>query len=82
MKNWNYRVAKDAREENGLVSIREVYYADHGGVEAITVNPVTPKAATAQELKQMLKKMIKACNEEVLLTHSLNDATAMRMPKK
>ena len=82
MSHWNYRVAKDGREKNGLVSIREVYYKDDGSVDAITLNPITPKAASAQELKQILKRMVKACNEEVLTTHSLNHANEMRMPKK
>lgn len=79
MKNWNYRVCRDGREENGLLSIREVYYGEAGGVEAITLEPIAPKSETVEDLRWVLKKMLKACKEEVLVTHSLNEATDMRL---
>ena len=79
---WNYRVVRNNSDEWEEFSIREVYYEKDGSVQGITVDAIAPISESVEGLREVLQRMLEACEKDVLVTHSLNDAINMRMPKQ
>ena len=79
---WNYRVARNNNNEEEEFSIREVYYQEDGSIHGITVDAIAPVSESVEGLKEVLQRMLEACEKSVLVTHSLNDSNDMRMPEQ
>lgn len=79
---WNYRIVKSTLEGEDTYSMREVYYNEEGGVEFITMDPVTICGDDVEDIKSVLDMMAEGLSKPVLLTHSLNDSNEMRMPNQ
>jgi hypothetical protein len=64
--SWNYRVMKDTYEGETFYEIHEVYYEGDGKVRNWTAEPVFPCGISVEELKEILKTMMEACDKPIL----------------
>lgn len=65
--SWNYRIMKRKTSESDFeFGIYEVYYNEDGSVSGHTENSLTPVVDNLEGLKQEIKIMLKAFDQDVL----------------
>jgi hypothetical protein len=72
MITWNYRVFRD---DTGDYFIREVFYADDGGILGCTANAVEPVGSTLDELSHSIDDFKAALALPVLTLDDMPAAT-------
>ena len=68
MANWNYRVIRKTCPRTGEATyqVHEVYYAENGGIECWTQQPVEPLGTTEAQLRNDVQAFLGAFRQPVL----------------
>lgn len=89
MSCWNYRVVRKVHSDGtSMLGLHEAYYDDNGKVWGITNDPQEPvveekigcapdlPGETVEDLKQVLKWMLEACEKPILDADSIPESGA------
>jgi hypothetical protein len=65
---WNYRVWQDVIDGETVMSIKETYYTEDGGIWACTENTSYPSGETFEELNKDMANYSSALLKPVLIS--------------
>lgn len=65
--SWNYRVIKQAYDDEDYFAIHEVYYNEDGSIRVMTESPVPVGGDSVDSLRSSLRMMLDCLDKDVLI---------------